>query len=194
MAPVSDYRRKAPRRIDVLIILENQGADLTPLILPKGALSERQIWNYIEAQGVGIPCGHCKETISRRCDCIRDHRISLKSVAADKQAEHDQHWNQWYLCLSCNSTKTHKRGLAGLGSDAARIAKYRRVGKVKAKCRARSIPSKPFPKPLKKPDLEVESKGSTWAKPSIPGRPFPAAQRRLSSRPFAKRQSPQGAK
>ncbi len=170
----SAYRRRAMNRAQTIAILVAQGAPSVAVdaIMQHGATREKAIWNVLEAQGIAIPCGNfsrCATMIERRSDCTRDHKISLRSVPLDKRAEHDQSWNQWYLCESCNRTKTSKRGLSGLGSDAARIAKLRRVerGK-KPKCRKSSIPSRPFQRPC-----------TTFppGKRKIPSRPFPNKNR-----------------
>lgn len=166
-------------RSDVLEILAQQGAVSLAEMIPPKMRKETAIWAFIESLRVAVPCGHCREPIGRRSDCIRDHKISLRSVDVDKRHDHDQPWNQWYLCHSCNSTKTSKRGLSGLGSDAARLAKLRRVEKGKQqKCRP-SIPSRPFQKPCKM----LADKGGQPIK-RIPARPFPKRTDRIPSRPF----------
>lgn len=170
------YRRRALRRDEIIEIIARQGGDLGNLCLPKGA-REKAIWNLIEEAGCTIPCGNpkCHNVIAAKKQCIRDHKISLRSVCLEKRAEHDQAWNQWYLCLECNGLKTYKRGLAGLGSDASRIAKLRRIERGKKPCRQATIPSRPFPRPLKKPDWPKArlASGSLTARSKIPSRPFP---------------------
>lgn len=186
---MTEYRRRAMTRDETIEILTLQGADMTAFVLPQGPGSRREkaIWNAIETQKISIPCGNpqCRSIITARQDCVRDHKISLRSVASPEQcAEHDRPWNQWYLCHGCNTTKTSKRGLTGLGSDAARIAKLRRVEKGKKECRSRPICSQGFPKPSK-----------TMAQHrAIPARPFPSAMGKvkMASRPFPKGQKQKG--
>lgn len=145
------YRRRVPNRAEVLEILTRQGADLANFISPKRG-GEKALWNALEAQGLAIPCGNrgkCATMIKARNAGVRDHKISLRKVPPEQRADYDRPWNQWYLCLSCNLTKTSKRGLQGLGSDASAIAKLRRIEKGKqhkSERRCRTIPSKPFPK------------------------------------------------
>lgn len=173
------YRRKTPTPQEIVAILTRQGADLTALPLA-GLKTEKAIWNALEANTLTVPCGNpkCGQPIHKRADCVRDHKIPLRTHVVEARSL-DQPWNQWYLCLDCNRTKTSKRGLAGLGSDAARIAKLRRIekGDQDEPCRAKSIRSSPFSKPWTKPT----------GKASIPARPFPKGQRKLVSRPFPKR-------
>ena len=170
--PAIPIRRRAMTRAETLAILSGQGADLTTLILPKGALREKQIWTIIEAAKLTVPCGNCAGAIVKRADCVRDHKIRLRSAPGGRFAEYDQAWNQWYLCLHCNTLKTSQRGLTGLGSDAALIAKLRRVEKKAEEkpCRPKAkITSRPFPK----------------------GQRFPAGvSRPIPSRPFPKRKKP----
>lgn len=177
------YRRRAPTQKEVLDILQRQGADIARLIVPKGA-REKAIWNSIESQGLSVPCGNrqkCATLIFTRADCIRDHKISLRRVPPEQRAEHDKPWNQWYLCKACDRTKTSKRGIGGLGSDAAQIAKLRRVERKDegSVCQAKIIPSRSFQERSKK--LET-SKPRLW-----PKRSFPKTDRKIQSRPFPKR-------
>lgn len=170
-------KRRAMTRSEIIEILARQGTVLAGLTLPPGALREKQIWNLLEAQGVTVPCGACQEPIAARQDCVRDHNIALRSIEEGLRAEYDKPWNQRYLCHPCNGTKTHKRGLNGLGSDAARLAKLRRIEKKKL---APEEPKKPWP-------TAKSSMVNAQGKAKIPSRPFPKADRPIPSRPFPKR-------
>ena len=188
---ISSYRRRAMSRAETLAILEAQGADLSALSLPKGALREKAIWNALETQGIPVPCGHCRAPITSRKACIRDHKIRLRSMPDAERSVYDQAWNQWYLCLECNSTKTHKRGLTGLGSDASLIAKLRRIENKKAAesiatsekpCRKARIRSMPFPKRPPNQKNSMGAKASKLRSRPIPSRPFPKSKRPMSGK------------
>jgi hypothetical protein len=179
------YKRRAMSRAEVVIILAAQGANLRGFVPPARG-GEKAVWDAIEAQKIKIPCGNrrkCDNEIARRADCVRDHKISLRSVEFEQRALHDQAWNQWYLCADCNRTKTHKRGLTGLGSDAARHARLRRIEKGKpTTCQTKqSIPSRPFPKPSPLKASPWAATRSQWAnqgKRPIPSRPFPVSKKK----------------
>lgn len=169
---MSDPRpRRRPRKNEVLQILEAQGVHVRGLGIFKGS-SEKEIIDFVAANLGGIPCGNyarCGTVITRRKDCVRDHKIALR--LAPDGADYDTPENQWYLCLACNSQKTYGRGLGPIyGSDAMRNAKLRRVekgGRKKRSCR--KIQSRP------------------WPKTSFP---FPIGKRKIPSRPFSSKHGP----
>lgn len=187
LAMTTTYRRRAMTRKEVLEILGNQGAaaERWGKLIPAKARKETEIWAFLENLMVEIPCGHCQEPIRRRSECIRDHKISLRSVEMEKRREHDQAWNQWYLCHGCNDTKTHKRGLKGLGSDAARHARLRRIEKGDVSCvkPKAKIRSRPFPKSCSNLSTKPSGQGTAW-----PTAPSMAQKRKILSRPFPKAQ------
>jgi len=154
-------KRRVPSRQEILAILLGQGFDASGATL-SGISGERAVITAIIAQLGAIPCGNprCKTMIGRKQDCIRDHKVSLRRAPEGQEAEYDQVWNQWYLCLVCNDLKTNKRGLFGTGhgSDHARNAKLRRAERGKRPPCATELPTRPFQNGPKK---------------KIPSRPFP---------------------
>ena len=170
-------KRRAMRKDEVLAILAKQGVAVEALDIPARAISESALFKIILDQIGKIPCGNhanCLSYIRSRKACIRDHKISLRSVPEEMRRDYDQAWNQWYLCHECNSFKTHIRGIGPIyGSDAARHAKLRRLERRQdtepkaIRCKAK-IPSRPF---------QTGSKRWPTTSRPIPARPFPKKPR-----------------
>jgi len=185
MSETTPVKRRAMTRAEVIEILLNQGADLFALVQalpPRRRLPEKAIWTLLEQHGIKIPCGNfqsCATLIHTRKDCIRDHKIPLRGSPEATRVTHDRPWNQWYLCHSCNRLKTSQRGLTGLGSDAARIAKLRRV---EAKAGANLHGERPAGNTKEEEDQPCPMTARIRKK-TLPSRPFtPSASKFGSSR------------
>lgn len=182
--PSETAKRRHLRRAEVLEILANQGVPI-PAHWPVKGSKEAELFGLVVTRFGPVPCGNfaeCKTWIWLRKDCVRDHKIALRLVDADKRPDYDRPWNQWYLCRSCNAQKTYRRGLGPIyGSDAMRNAKQRRLekrrqhqlGEIPACPKPSRIPPRAWPKVSRKRVSDATPQSRPFPKRPLPSRPFP---------------------
>lgn len=156
--------------------------------LPAGVRKEREMKLWAIGTYGGIPCARCGKRMLDTKECVRDHIILRRLAPNQDYRAFDTADNQQYICVDCHHEKTYKRGRLGLGSDASRAAKLRRVEKkgatadvdatsqrrdkgARKRKKSAKIPSRPFPK------MDGRRIKMVSGKRKMPSRPFPKPAR-----------------